>query len=1052
MSRIIVGFVLAAFVLSAILASPAAGANPGVAEELHLVLDEALFIGDEPGGDRDRALMLWTSRSGGDWGRVWGLAGNFNVGHHTGVVTESETDGDTLSLTVQMHIVGDAWVSGGWTEYEVTLSPADGDEDEYEGRFTGTFRGQQVEGRATGHWFDVQQAAKPVEQGEHPRLLFRKQDLPELRERMDAPLGRAAMERMNTAAGLAMKYQLTGEREYAEQARKLVVEHMADTDAGSKGNRARVWGWRMEQVALAYDMCYDAWDEDFRGEVTEYILDWGNRLMDNPSILHGEIQWHMASTYPGTIYYGTAMAALAALGEQGPEPQKPEAPLAVREGDATVPPDADYTPGGGVPVVGFDDDEMPREWIYVGGFRPRETDHLGDIGGVADARPEVGTTVSYEDQTAEFKAMDEAHLWGPNRYTGGRTRLNITTAIDREYHSKSYFFTVIRNEEPRWVQLRTGSGAAVYINGIEIQEDDYFRIEPGLYPMMVQVGIGETSPWGVIAMEPRLVEVSEQEAQEGIETLRGRYESRLAMWQQDHDEWTRTGGADVEMTKLFERTRMLMRLNYTQGIGAGGAQGSGAFPMGHEGPNKYAAAYRTALGRDVSPYDDVTHYLPFKMFTRVYRDDGDDLMQAIVGEPDLYIRNVYHETRDLTGDFFAVMLPSIPEDWQPAALWFWNRHVGAEGPEDADKLLHRPRQPHGNYGHYDTHPLWVFVNYPMDMTPRHPAECMPLTWEAPQFGYYGFRDSWDDEDGFLVQLWAKSYDPGAAGRDNAGTFRVTGMGEHWSNPGTFHFGENLVFLPGADINSGACGKVAYARTEDDGSGVVTIDMSDVYAGSSGKGSLYERYGSVRRPVAFAETGLSGLRSVGVDYSGASGAPALIVIVDKITGVGEVDGVDNSLWAWQLDSGRETVGKARDVEEGTREHGVRWRGEIIDYNVGEVLHSGTEELDRDDCTVDGHRFRIAGESGGSLQGTFVEPGDVSMSFEERWEEIMRYKRNVSRIHSQSLFAEGEGKYFVVLTLSEDDQHPEVTVDGDGLDARVRVGDRTVRFDGEKIVFE
>ncbi len=1049
MYRCLMVSIVAALGLVAGTASPAAGAGLGESEEFHLVLENALFVGDEPGGDRDRALLLWLSRSGDDWGRVLGLGGSFNRSHHTGVVTGSETDGDTLALTVQMSIQGDPWVRGGRAVYEVTLSPAEN--GGYEGRFESTFRDHAVKGRATGNWLPRQEAGKPVEPGEHPRLLFREQDLPELRERMDTPLGRAAMERMDTAAGLAFKYQLTGERDYADRARKLIVKHMDDTSSGSKGVRSRVWGWRLEQVALAYDMCYDAWDEAFRDEVQEYILDWGNRLMDNPSFMHGEIQWHMASTYPGTIYYGAAMAALAVLGEQGPEPQRPEAHLALGEGDATVSADADYTPGKDVPVVDFDDDEMPREWIYVGGFQPRHTDHLGDLGGVGKARPEVGTKVRYEDKTAEFKAMDEDHLW-KSSYTGGRTKLNITTAIDREYHSKSYFFTVIRNDEPRWVQLKTDSGATVYLNGVRLQENDYFRIEPGLYPMMVQIGIGVTNPWGVIAMEPRLVEVSEQEAQEGIEAARNRYERRLAVWQHNHDEWTRTGGADLRFTRLFERTRMLMRLNYQQGIGAGGAQGSTVFPMGHEGPNKYATAYRNVLGREVSGLNDVTHYLPFKMFTRVYRDDGDDLMQEIVGEPDLYIRNVYHETRDLTGDFFAAMFPIIPEDWQPAALWFWHRHVGAEGPGDADKLLHSPGRTHGNYGDYDTHPLWVFVNYPMDMIPQHPAESMPLTWEAPQFGYYGFRDSWDDEDGFLVQLWARAYHSGAGGRDNAGTFRVTGLGEHWSNPGTFHFGENLVFLPGADINTGACGKVAYARSEEDGSGVVTIDMSDVYAGSSGKGSLYENYGSVRRPVAFAETGLSGLRSIGVDYSGKSGAPALIVIVDEISGIGEVDDVDNSLWAWQLDSGRETIGKAEDVEEGTREHGVRWRGEVIDYNVGEVLHSGTEQLDRDDTTVDGQRFRIDGENGGSLQGTFVEPGNVSMSFEKRWEEVMRYKRNVSRIHSESLFAEGQGKYFVVLTLSEDDEHPKVTVDGEGLDARVQVGERTIRFDGEKVVFE
>lgn len=64
---------------------------------------------------------------------------------------------------------------------------------------------------------------------------------------------------------------------------------------------------------------------------------------------------------------------------------------------------------------------------------------------------------------------------------------------------------------------------------------------------------------------------------------------------------------------------------------------------------------------------------------------------------------------------------------------------------------------------------------------------------------------------------------------------------------------------------------------------------------------------------------------------------------------------------------------------------------------------------------------------------------------------RYTRNVSQTFSQALFAEGQGKYFVVLTLSENDRHPEVTVRGRGLDATVTVGDQTIRYDGTKIVF-
>ena len=1040
---------LAAFLLT--LAPSAAGAIFGETEEFHLVLEDALFIGDEPGA-RNRGLMLWLNRTDGEWGRVWGISGDFNRAHHEGIVVDSRNTGHGnagLVLTLLMNIRRDPWVQGGWAEYEITLYPTSA--GPWVGRFDGTFRDQEVGGNARGEWRTRDDAGRPglqpVEPGEHPRLLFRKQDLPKLRERMDSPLGRAAMARMNTAAGLAFRYQLTGEADYARQSRDLVAAHLADTSSGSKGVRARVWGWRLEQIALAYDMCQDAWDEDFRQEVRDYVMEWASRIMDNPSFLHGEIKWHMASTYPGTIYYGGALASLALLGTEGPEPEPPPERLSVSGDNPTIPPAADTEPGEGVPVVDFIDDVMPGDWIYVGGFRPRDTDHLAALGGVANTRPAPGTAVDFEDHSAAFKPLDEKFLVN-NRYTGDRTKIDITRAISREYHSKSYFYTVIRNDRPRWVQVRTDSGARVYLNGRRVYERDYFQIEPGLYPMMVQIGIGETNAWGMIAMEPRLREVTEAEAREGIERLQREQERWAALWQQSHDEWTRTGGADVSIIRLFERKRMLMRLNYMQGIGAGGAQGAGPFPMGHEGPNKFATAYLNALGHDVSGRRDVTHYLPFKMFARVYRNDGNDLMQPIVGEPDLWIRDTYHETRDLTGDFFAMMFPLISPEWQPAALWFWNRHLDVTGPEDVDKLLARPGRPY-DYSDYDTHPLWLYVNYPLDMEAQAPAGVLPMTWEAPQFGYYGFRNGWEEDD-FLVQVWAKSFHSGSGG-GNAGVFRITGLGEHWSHPGTFRFGENLVLMPEADFNRGALGKILHSETHPDGSGGVTIDMSDVYAGSKEGGLLYEDYGSIRHPESFVETGLSGFRAIAVDYSGKSGAPALIVIVDKINGIGQVEGADQALWAWQLDSGQESAGRARDVEVGTREHGVIWRGEVIDYRPNRVIRSGRRDLERRDTTVEGQSFRIVGQNGRHLQGTFVTPGNVQMRFEERWNEVMRYKRNVSRQFSRALFAEGDGEFFCVITIQEGEA-PEVNVEGEGLDAVVRVGERTIRFDGTKIVFE
>ena len=65
--------------------------------------------------------------------------------------------------------------------------------------------------------------------------------------------------------------------------------------------------------------------------------------------------------------------------------------------------------------------------------------------------------------------------------------------------------------------------------------------------------------------------------------------------------------------------------------------------------------------------------------------------------------------------------------------------------------------------------------------------------------------------------------------------------------------------------------------------MVSVDLSDVYAGrvSDGDGRpmrLYGRYGNIRQAEAFKASGIDGMRSIAVDYSGNSGSPCLIALV------------------------------------------------------------------------------------------------------------------------------------------------------------------------------
>jgi formylglycine-generating enzyme required for sulfatase activity len=171
---------------------------------------------------------------------------------------------------------------------------------------------------ATGPWFVPVDGHAPVAAGEHPRLLFRRSDLPALRARAATPEGQAILRRLryllNGAegegpaphasraseaypkekvqtlpvgtltighpAGYGLLYQLTGEARYAEWGRESFEQLLAgvrDRDPRYSFRRpggALRAGPSLGWMAVGYDLCYDGWDaatrERFGRAMAEY--------------------------------------------------------------------------------------------------------------------------------------------------------------------------------------------------------------------------------------------------------------------------------------------------------------------------------------------------------------------------------------------------------------------------------------------------------------------------------------------------------------------------------------------------------------------------------------------------------------------------------------------------------------------------------------------------------------------------------------------------------------------------------------------------------------
>jgi len=992
--------------LAALLAMSTAAARPtSPRQEIELRLYDALFRGERP-EEHPASFILLLGRDDGGWRRVYGVARDFAEDIHAGRVTEGRLTDEALTLSFAMTVIRGR--SRMPTTFGVDLERA-GD-GLYRGRYTGRFRGAVVQGEAMAEILpphrQLPPGFRPVAPSEHPRLLFRRSDLERLRKKAETPFGKAALAKMDGPVDLAVRHQLTGE---ANLARRIIptIEKMMERGLLSDQYGHNV-GDRLEKTAIAYDCCYDVWPTAFRRRVEEYMLWAGNRILAADRTAHQAINWHVCSNWSAPLYAGAGFAGLALFGEKGPKPPEPLPSLS----GARIEPAAGYDPGQGVPVSDFESDEMPPEWIYVGGFRLTNDrdDPLADVGGREKARLTVEQTVTYGGQSETVRALShetDKGYWQNENYADGKPLIDITNAVNRRYFTHNYFYAVVRNERPRWVRVATDPGdATIYLNGVRLEPGEGAHLAKGIYPLLVEAPIGWMNPWGRHLMRPRLVEITEDEAEGTTAQAKARHAARVETWRADVARWEASGGASVAYADLLGRSRFMMYMFCREAVGTGGYTAELAHYGGiaEKGPARYAAAHRAVFGYDVSPKHEMADLLPRKMFVHAYPSEGKPVAQEI------------NSTPNAPPELFAALFPLVREKHRPAVLWGWRRHAGAAADGFPEAVL-------------GGDPVRAFLHYPLGANPKPPAGILPLTWQAPTFGFYAFRNGWSGGDDFITQVFLKAHPIGGWNGPNAGTFRVRGLGHVWADGPTdrnrHRWEESVVMLPeNPEINASACGRLTHIQTMDDGSGIISMNLDDVYASRTktarGKGSrLYERYGGIRRDNAFVDTGIHGVRSIGIDYSGLSGAPCLLAVADRIRGGGR------KVWVWQLHN---PGGKK-----------------------GEKADGGASDVDR--TRTHANRFTVTQPDGATLSGTFVT-GQQPVAKVRRTTMKGRAGSSAGKALDRPIhgvFVEDDaGDFLVVVTIQRGDA-PQVRVQGKGPNAAVSVGKRTVRFDGEKIVF-
>jgi hypothetical protein len=171
----------------------------------------------------------------------------------------------------------------------------------------------------------------------------------------------------------------------------------------------------------------------------------------------------------------------------------------------------------------------------------------------------------------------------------------------------------------------------------------------------------------------------------------------------------------------------------------------------------------------------------------------------------------------------------------------------------------------------------------------------------------------------------------------------------------------------------------------------------------------------RRHVGtFIDHGVRAKRFIGVDASGLSGAAVVLVMADRL----------------ELEDGDGNV---------TPMAASTWRLPILP-KVGAPA-------------IDGNRFRLGGKDGPALSGLLLGPAKPAVrdaTTKTTKMVVVRGRPKRQTTFEGMLEAAGEGIYVAVLALHAT-PGLELAAEGTGADAVVRIGKRTVQFDGKQIVF-
>jgi hypothetical protein len=984
-------------------------------------------------GKTDTAFVI--EREGGEWQPVF-AGGSARADILFGVVLKRSGAGALSVGLLFFKEVRNRELQGdpsAFVPYDLTFAASDA------GRFTGTWRSPAEEGTLDGRVMPVDRSRAPAPANEHPRFLVRKEEVRALRAKFQTPWGRAAAERLdkpdwsrsNSAVGLGLLYQLTGDRRFADRAKALIEQDM-DSGWWMPISGIHDPAFKVTEAVLAYDLIHETCDPAFRMKMRAALRAHLHYLENYCNIWRGN--GHFYSNWSAQYRSGIGMAALALLGD----PSETYGTFVPAEIPRLSPPN-DLKLDEGTPVLPRDGRNQIGKFLVAG---PLDiglgADGLASLGGAAGARPRHGTTFTVKvkaQESRETNDRDGMHIiqmknarfsnadvkgadlqpltreitaafapvpkqWrvAPTLYVGGEKApvdmIDLRVASGYRSHRTLYFYAVIDNPKPCTVKIGLGKqpqqrwDPCVYIAGHRCPVNSDVSLESGKYPVMVPVTLTTFVPAHnrehTVFLDVTLTDVK-PEAVEAWNAHRKAVDEFQSACRKA------APGRDVQALMWLARARLAIDVWASNAIGDRGwnSEGDCYTHISLRLVHAFAHAHRNAVGVSAVSTGNLGWVLPQAVCRTVFADDGARMHSYGRGGGPFGV------------DEYARGFGLVPGVMQPGVFWAWKR---TQALADAGRL----KSPEGVFSDLDpASAAFLFVNWPFDAAQNRPAEpenpepVMPKAVADRQRTGYTFRNRWKDGDDIVAMVTGWNHPGGGWADGISGDLRLLGLGAEWAVRGACS-GANrnpagILQLPHLTKETVLVGREVVFEPRPDGSGVVTLDFrkQSAQAGAAD-------------PVVWR-------RSLAVDFGRESGASALMAVVDTVPA--------------------DPTKRPPDMGRGSADPQGPNRWQLVTHSANQVA-------------VGDNAFLVTAPNGATLAGTVVVPAKTRV-WTTPYKTIV--EDNYQRDHVNGPYAgtvihvAGEDRFFVVMTLQKD-APPRVAAAGE----TVQIGGRRLTFDGQRIV--